>query len=109
MWKTRTHNSQVLSLDHSYQGDDLSSLAAYMATPSSQHDLSWYPDIATTNHMTTNLHHLNIHLDEYTGHEQVRVGNGQGFKISHIGASNLLHKHNLSLPYMLHVPQLTKN
>lgn len=95
--------------DHSYQGDEASSMAAYTVASSGQPDLSWYPDTAAANHMTADLSNLNLQADEYNGHEQVRVGNGQGLKISHIGASNLLHKHNLSLTHMLHVPQLTKN
>ncbi|GLT71534.1 hypothetical protein SLA2020_435450 [Shorea laevis] len=84
-------------------------MAAYMVAPSSQPDLSWYPDTAATNHMTSDLGNLNLQSEEYTGNEQVRVGNGQGLKIAHIGSSNLLHKYNLRLHHMLHVPELTKN
>lgn len=47
--------------DHSFQGDDSSSMAPYMVTPSSQPDLSWYPDTATTtNHMIVDLNNLNL-------------------------------------------------
>jgi hypothetical protein len=84
-------------------------MAAYMVAPSSQPDLSWYPDTAATNHMTSDLRNLNLQYEEYTGQEQVKVGNGQVLNIAHIGASNLLQKHHLRLPNMLHVPQLTKN
>jgi len=95
--------------DHSFQGDETNSMAAYMVAPSSQPDLSWYPDTAATNHMTSDLRNLNLQYEEYTGQEQVKVGNGQVLNIAHIGASNLLQKHHLRLPNMLHVPQLTKN
>jgi len=59
--------------------------------------------------MTADLNNLNLQADEYTGSEQVRVGNGQGLKIAHYGASNLLAKNHICLPNMLDVPQLTKN
>jgi len=55
-------------------------MAAYIVAPSSQPDLSWYPNTAATNHMTADLNNLNLQADEYTGSEQVRVGNGQGLK-----------------------------
>jgi hypothetical protein len=84
-------------------------MAAYIVAPSSQPDLSWYPNTATTNHMTADLNNLNLQVDEYTGSEQVRVRNGQGLKIAHNSASNLLSKNHICLPNMLHVPQLTKN
>jgi hypothetical protein len=84
-------------------------MAAYMVAPSSQPDLSWYLDTAATNHITSDLRNLNLQSEEYTGQGQVKVGNEQGLNIAHIGASNLLQKHHLCLPNMLHVPQLTKN
>jgi hypothetical protein len=95
--------------DHSFQGVETNYMAAYMAAPSNQPDLSWYPNTAATNHMTSDLSNLNLQSEEYNGHEQVRVGNGQGLNIAHIGTSNLLDKHNLCLPHMLHVLKLTKN
>jgi hypothetical protein len=95
--------------DRSFKGDESSSMATYMVAPSSQSDLSWYPNTVATNHMTADLNNLNLQADEYTGSEQVRVGNGQGLKIAHYGASNLLAKNHICLPNMLHVPQLTKN
>jgi hypothetical protein len=69
----------------------------------------WYPDTAVTNHMTTDLNNLNLQADEYIRSEKIRVGNGQGLKIAHYGASYLLAKHHICLPNMLHVPQLTTN
>jgi hypothetical protein len=95
--------------DHSFQGDETNYMAAYMAAPSNQPYLSWYPDKAATNHMTSDLSNLNLQSEEYNGYEQVRVGNGQGLNIAHIGTSNLLYKHNLCLPHMLHVLKLTNN
>jgi hypothetical protein len=95
--------------DNSFQGVETNYMAAYMAAPSNQPDLSWYPDTAATNHMTSDLSNLNLQSEEYNGHEQVRVGNGQTLNIAHIVTSNLLDKHNLCLPHMLHVLKLTKN
>uniref|UniRef100_A0A2N9IQ78 Reverse transcriptase Ty1/copia-type domain-containing protein n=1 Tax=Fagus sylvatica TaxID=28930 RepID=A0A2N9IQ78_FAGSY len=40
--------------------------------------LIWYPDTGANNHLTTDLSHLNLNVDQYTGHDQVRIGNGQG-------------------------------
>jgi hypothetical protein len=95
--------------DRSFLGDESSSMTAYMLALSNQPDLSWYPNTTATNHMTANLNNLNLQVEEYTGSEQVRVGNGQGLKIAHYDAFNLLAKHHICLPNMLHVPQLTKN
>jgi hypothetical protein len=47
---------------------------------------------------------------EYTGTDQIRVGNGQGLHIQHTGLACLPSRlHNFSLQYLLHVPQIQKN
>lgn len=53
---------------------------------------------------------LTIHADEYTGPDQLRVGNGQGLPIEHLETASLSYPHaNFVLNNMLHVPLITKN
>jgi len=60
--------------------------------------------------MTNDLTNLNIRADEYTGNEHIRVGNGQGLRILHIGLASLSSTHRkFLLPSLLHVPNITKN
>ncbi|KAK0605247.1 hypothetical protein LWI29_024597 [Acer saccharum] len=51
-------------------------LAAYMATPESVCDSSWYSDSGATNHITHDTANL-INRADYTGHDRVHIGNGQ--------------------------------
>ena len=57
-----------------------------MATPENICDTNWYPDSGASNHVTTNANNLVEHTPYY-GNEQVRVGNGMGISIKHIGLS----------------------
>jgi hypothetical protein len=79
--------------------------AAFLTINQSSLDMNWYRDTASTHHLTNDLTNLNITADEYTGNEQIRVGNGQGLKILHTGSAFLpsTHKH-FSLKSLLHVP-----
>jgi len=95
--------------DHAYQCDT-SQLAAYVTTPHQSADYQWYPNTGSTSHMTNDLTNLNIKADEYTGNEHIRVGNGQGLRILHIGLASLSSTHRkFLLPSLLHVPNITKN
>jgi histidinol phosphatase-like PHP family hydrolase len=56
------------------------------------------------------LANLNIKADDYMGSNQIRIGNGKGLSIKHLGTTRL------STPYsqfdlldILHVPQISKN
>jgi hypothetical protein len=44
-------------------------------------------------------------VDEYKGKDQIKVGNGQGLDILHIGLAQIpSSSKNFSLPNLLHVP-----
>jgi hypothetical protein len=72
--------------------------------------MNWYPDTAATHHLTNDLSNLNMQSEEYTGNEQIRVGNGQGLDILHSGLASLpIAKKIFSLKSLLHVPDIQKN
>jgi hypothetical protein len=51
-----------------------------------------------------------MRADEYTGNDQIRVGNGQGLQISHTGLASIpSESKNFSSKNLLHVPQIQKN
>ena len=53
---------------------------------------------------------MNLQADEYTGQDQVHVGNGQGLPIKHLGSASLSFPNaSFKLSDVLHVPQITKN
>uniref|UniRef100_A0A2N9FSQ2 Uncharacterized protein n=1 Tax=Fagus sylvatica TaxID=28930 RepID=A0A2N9FSQ2_FAGSY len=64
--------------EQSYQAANSSSSQAYLAATTPVTDQVWYPDTGATNHMTADMQNLNISAEDYMGHDQVRVGNGQG-------------------------------
>ena len=77
--------------DHSFQGVS-PNLATFVAGPPSQFDANWYPDSGSTNH------------------DQIRVGDGIGLDIKHIGSSKLLTSStSFPLKHVLHVPDIPKN
>jgi hypothetical protein len=85
-------------------------LVAYFAAPHVASDFSWYNDMGSTHHLTNDLSNLNIRADEYIGTDQIKVGNGQGLHISHIGLASIpFHNQNFSLKFLLHVPKIQKN
>lgn len=60
--------------------------------------------------MTNDFSNFTINPSEYTGEDQVRVGDGSALPIQHIGNSTLSTSHgNLILRNLLHVPLITKN
>jgi hypothetical protein len=80
------------------------------SAPHSSHDLNWYPDTGATNHVTSDLGNLNLQAEEYNGSDQLRVGNGQGLDIKHLGSSKLHYPHvSFTLQNLLHVPNIQKN
>jgi hypothetical protein len=70
--------------DHSYHCDSTPS-ATYLTFHQSPFDSNWYPDTGSTNHITNDLSNLNLRANEYKGTNQIKVGNGQGLDILHIG------------------------
>jgi hypothetical protein len=73
-------------------------------------DSSWYPDTGANVHLTNDLSNLNLHVEDCTGMDKIRVGNGQGLKILHSGHGILpTPSHNFQLFSLLHVPEIQKN
>lgn len=63
------------------------------------------PPTMFTPDLSTFTHHEN-----YQGSDQLRVGNGKGLPIAHIGSSQISNsQHNFKLSNVLHVPTLTKS
>ena len=66
--------------DHAYQGTP-PNMAAYVASPSPQHDPNWYPDTGSTNHLTNNFSNLIVQSEPYLGNDQIHVGDGASLLI----------------------------
>lgn len=73
---------------------------------------SWCVDSGATNHITSSLNNLSLH-SPYHGIDKVAIGNGKTLPISNVGISQMLTHTTpisiLSLPNVLHVPNMTKN
>jgi len=83
---------------------------AYYSSPTLPPKENWYPDTGATHHLTNNLQNLNISSEEYTGQDQIRIGNGTSLSISHSGSATLsLSRRNFLLKQLLHVPNICKN
>uniref|UniRef100_A0A2N9EFQ8 Retrotransposon Copia-like N-terminal domain-containing protein n=1 Tax=Fagus sylvatica TaxID=28930 RepID=A0A2N9EFQ8_FAGSY len=67
--------------DNTYQYDNNPQMQALLVTPQQTTDPNWYPDSGATHHVTSDLANLNVHVDEYQGSEQIRVG--ERYKSSH--------------------------
>lgn len=76
-----------------------------LPTPSPSSAITWFPDTGASHHVTPDQQSMSSY-DEYTGYDQVRVGNGKGLKISHIGNGTLFSSKSPSfkLSNVLHVP-----
>jgi hypothetical protein len=96
--------------EQNFQAATSSSSQAYVATTTPVNDQVWYPDTGATNHMTADLQNLNLSAEDYTSQDQVRVGNGQGLYIHHIGSSILCSSNqDFFLKNILHVPSISQN
>jgi hypothetical protein len=85
-------------------------MQAYLSTPCSTSDFTWYPDSGATHHLTSNLSNLNISAAEYVGNDRIQMGNGKGLPIHHIGKGRLYSPSlHFDLHNVLHVPMITKN
>uniref|UniRef100_A0A2N9FYY6 Uncharacterized protein n=1 Tax=Fagus sylvatica TaxID=28930 RepID=A0A2N9FYY6_FAGSY len=71
----RTNHGRGLGRGHS-SNSSRPMCQALLATPQPQYDNNWYSDTGASHHLTSDLSNLNMHADEYTGTEQIRVGSG---------------------------------
>jgi hypothetical protein len=70
---------------------------------------NWYPDTGATHH-SNELQHLNLSTEDYHGQDQIRVRDGIGLPITHIGSASLiLTRRQILLKQLLHVPLICKN
>uniref|UniRef100_A0A2N9HWF7 Reverse transcriptase Ty1/copia-type domain-containing protein n=1 Tax=Fagus sylvatica TaxID=28930 RepID=A0A2N9HWF7_FAGSY len=94
--------------DNSYSSD--SNKQALLATPQTASDDQWYADSGATHHLTADLANLNVRADEYQGQDNIRVGNGTGLPIKHVGTTHVLSpSSSFQLNDVLHVPQISQN
>jgi hypothetical protein len=83
---------------------------AYYTSPALPAEESWYPDTGATHHMKNTLQHLNVSHEDYHGQDQIRVGDGTGLPVSHIGSASLsLSRRTFVLNQLLRVPSICKN
>jgi hypothetical protein len=95
--------------DHSYQSD-ITGLTSNFTSQHAASDPTWYHDTGFTHHVTNDFSNMNVSAEEYTGSDQIKVGNGQGLKIHHTGLASLPStKHKFSLHSLLHGPKIQKN
>ena len=83
--------------------------AANMASNRVHPSAPWLMDSGTTHHLTNDLDNLAIH-SEYTGPEEVALGNGSKLPISHVGHSSINVSHRkFNLRDILCVPNAIQN
>ncbi|KAF5468437.1 hypothetical protein F2P56_012587 [Juglans regia] len=71
--------------NRAYQSDPPRSLTAHYTTSTLAPDTAWYLDTAATNHLTSDLSHLNLSSAPYGGTDKIRIGDGSVLPISNIG------------------------
>lgn len=85
-------------------------MQAYYSTNAIVPDPNWYTDTNAIHHLTFDLENLIVHAEEYPSSNQIRVGNGKGLFVAHIGKTKLTTPHSsFLLNNVLDVPQITKN
>jgi hypothetical protein len=83
---------------------------AYFSSPSLPSKENWYPDTGATHHITNDLQNLNLSLEEYTGQDQIHIGNGTCLSIKYSGSASLsISRHKFLLNHLLHVPLICRN
>jgi len=101
------HRFDVTYHDNAATSSNLHSL---MATTNAVSESNWHPDTGATHHLTNNMANLNLRSEDYTGIDQVLVGNGASLHISQIGSSILTPlKTPFVLKQLLIVPKIQKN
>jgi len=79
---------------------------------SQQHSIEqeWHPDTGATHHLTNNMSNLNIQSNDFSGNEQICIGDVSGLKITHTRTVSLsTSSSSFVLNNILVVPQITKN
>jgi histone deacetylase 1/2 len=83
---------------------------AFIAANNGGWENDWHAETGVTHHITHDMANLNLKSDDYTGTDQLQVGNGQGLHISKTGNSSLhTSSHSFVLNQVLLVPQIQKN
>jgi len=83
---------------------------AYYSSRSLPSEENWYPDTFDTHHLTNDLQNLNLSSEEYTGQDQIRIGNGKCLSIKHSSSASItLSHHKFLLKQLLHVPHICRN
>jgi hypothetical protein len=75
--------------DNSYYSEQSATMEAYYNTNTVVSDPNWYTDTGATHHLTSDLANLNVHVEDYPGSDQIRVGNSEGLLVAHIGKTKL--------------------
>ena len=72
----------------SYTGNNSVSChaSAFVASPQTVGDSSWYLDSGATNHITVDLNNLSLQHD-YKGKDKITIGHGHTLSISHTGST----------------------
>ena len=73
--------------DNSYTSESHPNMQALLTTSSANQDPNWYTDSGATHHLTADLGNLNLRADDYNGPDQIRVGNGTGLCVNHVGST----------------------
>ena len=83
--------------------------SAFVASPQTVGDASWYVESGATNHITADLNNLSLQRD-YKGKDKITVGNGHTLRISHVGSTLISSSDKpLLLNNILCAPNITKN
>ena len=81
---------------------------AYITSPMTVNDASWFLDSGATHHVTSITNSMNTN-SEYSGTGKLTLGDGSKLPITHIGHITLPTSHSLHLKNVLMVPSITKN
>ena len=85
-------------------------MQALLTTPQGSFNLNWYQDSRATHHLTNDLANLNMQVEDYPSSDQIRVRNGIGLSMKHIGSTKLsTPSSSFILNDVLHVLEITKN
>ena len=81
---------------------------AYIASPTTVNDASWFLDSGATHHVTSSTDSMNTN-SEYSGTGKLALGDGSKHHITHIGHIILPTSRSLHLKNVLMLPSITKN
>jgi hypothetical protein len=96
--------------DQSFQNEAITQPQALYSSPNVISNEDWYPDTGATHHITNDLTKLNLTSEEYSGSDQIRVGNGSGLSISHMGSATISNsRRQFILKQLFLVPNICKN